>query len=242
MVNAEPTETVNPPTERAQRRILLVDDHPLMCHGMAQLISQQPDLVVCGSAGTAEAALDCVKTLRPDLVLVDVILPGKPGFELIKDLATMFPEVAILVYSMREESFYAERAMRAGARGYLMKSAGGEELVKAIRQVLGGKVYLSQDLSASILDSLSGNPRRPAGALSVLSDREFEVFQLVGDGLPTGEIGLRLHISGKTVEAHRLRIRGKLGLKNAAELTKYAVRWVGSQDVFPPGQAQATEH
>ena len=200
----------SPPTEQARRRILLVDDHPLMCHGLAELIGQQPDLVVCGEAGSAEQALDRVRSLRPELVLVDVTLPGKPGLELIKDLTTMFPEIAVLVFSMHEENLYADRVLQAGARGYLMKSAGGEELVKAIRHVLAGKVYLSQDLSAKILDNLSGTLRRPAGVLSVLSDREFEVFQPVGEGLPTCEIDLRLHISGKTVEAHRLRIREKL--------------------------------
>jgi DNA-binding NarL/FixJ family response regulator len=219
---------VSSPTAPARRRVLLVDDHPLTRHGIAQLIGQQPDLVICGEAGTAEQALDCVRSQQPDLVLVDVTLPGKPGLELVKDLATTFPEVAVLVFSMHDETLYADRVLRAGARGYLMKSAGGEELLKAIRHVLGGKVYLSQDLSDRILDNLSGTLRRPAGVLSVLSDREFEVFQLVGDGLPTREIGLRLHISGKTVEAHRLRIREKLDLKNASELTKYAVRWAGA--------------
>jgi DNA-binding NarL/FixJ family response regulator len=219
---------VNSPAARAQRRILLVDDHPLMRHGLAQLLAQQPDLVVCGESGSAEEALDCVRSLQPDLVVVDVTLPGKPGLELIKDITTMFPGVAVLVFSMHEESLYAERALRAGARGYLMKSAGAEELVKAIRHVSAGKVYLSPDLSARILDSLSGSLRRPAGVLSVLSDREFEVFQLVGEGLSTREIGLRLHISGKTVETHRLRIREKLGLKSPSELTKYAVRWTGT--------------
>jgi DNA-binding NarL/FixJ family response regulator len=219
---------ITPLKVQTQRRILLVDDHPLTRHGLAQLIAQQADLAVCGEAGRAEEVLDSVRSLRPDLVLVDVTLPGKPGLELIKDLATMFPEVPVLVFSMHDESLYAERALRAGARGYVMKSVGGEEMLRAIRHVLAGKVYLSQDLSGRILDSLSGNVRRPAGALSVMSDREFEVFQLVGEGLSTREIGLRLHISGKTVETHRLRIREKLGLRNPAELTKYAVRWAGA--------------
>jgi DNA-binding NarL/FixJ family response regulator len=219
---------VNFPTAPSQRRILLVDDHPLTRHGLAQLIAQQPDLAVCGEAGTAEEALEYTRSLEPDLVLVDVTLPGKPGLELIKDLTTLFPEVAVLVFSMHDESLYAERALRAGARGYLMKSVGGEEMLKALRHVLAGKVYLSQELSARILDSLSGSLRRPAGVLSALSDREFEVFQLVGEGLATREIGLRLHISGKTVETHRLRIREKLGLKSPSELTKYAVRWTGT--------------
>jgi DNA-binding NarL/FixJ family response regulator len=211
-----------------QRRILLVDDHPLTRHGLAQLIAQQPDLAVCGEAGTAEEALDYTRSLQPDLALVDVTLPGKPGLELIKDLTTLFPEVAVLVFSMHDESLYAERALRAGARGYLMKSVGGEEMLKALRHVLAGKVYLSEELSARILNSMSGSLHRPAGVLSALSDREFEVFQLVGEGLATREIGLRLHISGKTVETHRLRIREKLGLKGPSELTKYAVRWTGT--------------
>lgn len=217
---------------KARRKILLVDDHPLTRHGMAQLIGQQRDLIVCGEAGTAEDALRCIGRLRPDLVLLDVTLPGKPGLELIKDLSATHPEVAVLVVSMHDESLYAERALRAGARGYLMKSAGGEELIKAIRRVFAGQVYVSQELSAKILDNLSGSSRRPAGVLSVLSDREFEVFQLVGEGLTTGEIGTRLHISGKTVETHRLHIREKLGLKTPPELTKCAVRWAGAQELI----------
>jgi DNA-binding NarL/FixJ family response regulator len=214
--------------DQTQWRILLVDDHPLTRRGLAQLIAQQPDLVVCGEAGAAEDALDFVRGLKADLVLVDVTLPGKPGLELIKDLTTMCPEVAVLVFSMHDESLYAERALRAGARGYVMKSVGGEEMLRAIRQVLAGKVYLSGEMSGRILDSLSGNLGRPAGVLSLLSDREFEVFQLVGEGLPTRDIGLRLHISGKTVETHRLKIREKLGLKNPSELTKFAVRWTAA--------------
>lgn len=220
------------PTRRAietRRRILIVDDHPLTRHGMAQLICQQQEFLVCGEAGSAEQALESVRTLRPDLVLADVTLPGKPGLELIKDLTTLYPRVLVLVVSMHDESLYAERALRAGARGYLMKSAGGDELIKALRQVFTGQVYLSQNLSAQILDSLSGRRRGAPGVLNVLSDREFEVFQLIGEGLTTHEIGSRLHISGKTVETHRLHIRDKLGLKTPPELTKYAVRWAGTQ-------------
>lgn len=223
------------PTRRApiiRRRILLVDDHPLTRHGMAQLINQQSDLIVCGEAGDAERGLAHVATQRPELVLADVTLPGKPGLEFIKDLATLHPEILILVVSMHDESLYAERALRAGARGYLMKSAGGEELIKAIRQVFAGQVYLSGTLSAKILNGLSGPQRQTPGVLNVLSDREFEVFQLIGEGLTTSEIGSRLHISGKTVETHRLHIRDKLGLKSPPELTKYAVRWAGTQEMI----------
>jgi len=220
------------PVTEAKRRILLVDDHPLTRHGMAQLIGQQPDLVVCGEAGSAEQALQSVQALRPHLVLVDVTLPGKPGLELIKDVTTLHTEVLVLVVSMHDESLYAERALRAGARGYLMKSAGGEELVKAIRQVLSGQVYVSPEFSARILDSLSGGARKTRGVLSALSDREFEVFQLVGEGLTTHEMASRLHISGKTVETHRLHIREKLALTTPQQLTKYAVRWAGTQELL----------
>lgn len=209
-----------------------MDDHPLTRHGMAQLINQQSDLMVCGEAGDAERGLANIAAQRPELVLADVTLPGKPGLEFIKDLATLHPEVLILVVSMHDESLYAERALRAGARGYLMKSAGGEELIKAIRQVFAGQVYLSGNLSAKILNGLSGRQRQTPGVLNVLSDREFEVFQLIGEGLTTSEIGSRLHISGKTVETHRLHIRDKLGLKTPPELTKYAVRWAGTQEMI----------
>lgn len=215
-----------------RRRILLVDDHPLTRHGMAQLIGQQRDMVVCGEAGNAEQALDGVRLLHPHLVVVDVTLPGKPGLELIKDIASLYSDVLVLVVSMHDESLYAERAIRAGARGYLMKSAGGEILVKAIRQVLSGGVYASPELSAKLLDSLSGGARKSPGMLASLSDREFEVFQLVGEGLTTQEIGSRLKISGKTVETHRLHIREKLALTTPQQLTKYAVRWAGAQELL----------
>jgi DNA-binding NarL/FixJ family response regulator len=214
------------------RRILVVDDHPLTRHGMAQLIGQQSDLVVCGESGSAEQALERTDALHPELVLVDVTLPGKPGLELIKDITVLYPEVLVLVVSMHDESLYAERALRAGARGYLMKSAGGDELIKAIRHVLAGQVYVSSDMSAKILDGLSGGRHPKPAIVSSLSDREFEVFQLVGEGLTTREIGLRLHISGKTVETHRLHIREKLGLKTPPELTKYAVRWAGAHELL----------
>ncbi len=220
------------PAKERRRKILIVDDHPLTRHGIAQLIAQQRDLVVCGEAGDAEQALSRVGELAPDLVLADVTLPGKHGLELIKDIRTTFPGVRVLVVSMHDETLYAERALRAGARGYLMKSEGGERLLEAIRQVLAGKVYVSEKLSDSILDSFSASGRRAAGPLNALSDREFEVFALVGEGLTTNEIGARLHISPKTVETHRLRVREKLGLKTSPELTKYAVRWAGSQELL----------
>ena len=156
---------------------------------MAQLIGEQPDLAVCGEAGDAGQAVTAVGSLRPDLVLVDITLPGKPGVELIKDIKVMYPAVLVLVVSMHDESLYAERALRAGARGYLMKSEGGEKLIEAIRQVLAGKIYVSQNLSAKILEALSGDHHRGGTAVGALSDREFEVFQYIGQGLTLHEIG-----------------------------------------------------
>src|SRR6266404_5664682 len=216
-----------------RRRILLVDDHPLTRHGMAQLLGQQRDFEICGEAGNAEQALDSIRVLRPELVLVDVTLPGKPGLELIKDINVLYPGVLLLVVSMHDESLYAERALRAGARGYLMKNEGGDKLIEAIRHVLSGKVFLSESLSDQILDLFSsGHQRRNKTPMGSLTDREFEVFQFIGQGLTTREMSARLHMSAKTVETHRLHIRAKLGLKSGPELIKYAVRWAGARDLI----------
>jgi len=217
----------------ATRRILIVDDHPLTRRGMAQLIGQQKDLVLCGEAGNAEQALGAVRLLQPHLVLADVTLPGKNGLEFIKDLNAMYPEVMVLVVSMHDEGLYAERALRAGARGYLMKNEGGEKLIEAIRQVLAGKVYVSPALSATILDGFSRRRRRGEETIiGALTDREFEVFQAIGQGLTTAEIGAHLRMSGKTVETHRLHIREKLRLRTSPELIKYAVRWAGTRGLI----------
>ncbi|HVV70868.1 MAG TPA: response regulator transcription factor [Verrucomicrobiae bacterium] len=200
---------------------------------MAQLIGQQDDLAVCGEAGDAAQALTAVAALQPDLVLADVTLPGKHGLELIKDLKALYPTLPVLVVSMHDESLYAERALRAGARGYLMKNEGGDRLIEAVRQVLAGKIFVSPSMSAKILDSFSGRGRRAERYdLSSLTDREFEVFHFIGQGLTTSEIGGQLHMSGKTVETHRLHIREKLGLKTGPELLKYAVRWAGAQELL----------
>ena len=216
-----------------RRRILIVDDHPLTRRGAAQLINQQEDLTVCGEAGNAEQALAVINSLKPHLVLADMALPGRQGLELIKDLKALYPEILVLVLSMHDEKLYAERALHAGARGYLMKSEGGEKLIEAIRQVLAGKIFLSQSLSAELCAALSQGRRRvDESALAVLTDREFEVFESIGQGLTTHEIGAQLHLSGKTVETHRRHIREKLGLRTSPELIKFAVRWAGSRELL----------
>jgi DNA-binding NarL/FixJ family response regulator len=211
-------------------RILIVDDHPITRHGLAQLLNNEPDLMVCGEAEDAQRALNSIKSLQPDLVLSDITMTGKSGLELIKEMQVQHPQVAVLVLSMHDESIYAERILRAGARGYLMKSAGGAELLVAIRQVLRGEVYLSKKMSAKMINLLSGNrPKKNRSALEMLTDREFEVFQLLGEGLSTREIGQRLHISSKTVDTHRLHIKDKLNLRTLPELMRHAVRWGATQ-------------
>jgi len=213
-----------------RRRILLVDDHPLMRAGLAQLINQQADLVVCGEAGEpAAAGLELART-KPDLILTDITMPGRGGFEFIKDLIASSPDLLILVVSMHDEVIFAERALRAGARGYVMKEAGGENLLAAIRQVLAGQVYLSARMSARALENLSARrPRGSASPIEKLTDREFEVFQLVGLGRSTRDIAGQLHLSPKTVDVHRGHIKKKLGLGDSTALVRHAVRWVETQ-------------
>ena len=213
--------------------ILILDDHPMTRYGMARLIEQEPDLAVCGEAESAPRALAAVKALKPRLVLADLSLPGGEGLEFIKDMRALHPEVAVLVVSMHDETLYAERALRAGARGYIMKNEGGEKLVEAIRQVLQGNTYLSQSMSGRVLDIFSTRRRRADGSLlDKLTDREFEVFRLMGQGLTTHEIGERLRLSTKTVETHRIHVRQKLQIKSGPALLKYAVRWAGTQDLI----------
>jgi len=216
----------------AKRKVLVVDDHPFMRAGLSQLIDRQPDLCVCGEAGDPTTALQQMSKSPVDLVLSDMTMPGRSGIEFIKDILALHPNLAILVVSMHDEMIYAERVLRAGGRGYIMKEAGGENLLAAIRQVLSGQVYVSPKLSAKILDNLSGKkPRGSSSPIEKLSDREFEVFKLIGDGKSTREIAAQLGISAKTVDVHRGHIKEKLELKDATSLVRHAVRWVETQRV-----------
>ena len=214
----------------ARKRILIVDDHPFMRAGLAQLIDKQPDMQVCGEAGDPAEALRKLAQLQVDLVLTDITMPGRSGIEFIKDVQAIHPKLPMLVVSMHDEVIYAERVLRAGARGYIMKEAGGENLLFAIRQVLAGQAYVSPRVSAKILDDLSGRkPRGSSSPIEKLSDREFEIFQLVGHGKSTREIAKQLGLSPKTVDVHRANIKEKLGLKDATALVRHAVRWVETQ-------------
>lgn len=210
-------------------KVLIVDDHPVMREGLRALISREQDLTVCGEAETATQALDAVTNLKPDLVLADITLPGRSGIELIKDIRALQPAVLILVISIHDELLYAERVLRAGARGYIMKQESGPRMMQAIRQLLAGRIYLSDKISTRILESFAGK-RPKASPIERLSDREFEVFQLIGRGKSTAQIAQELHLSTKTVEAHRARVKEKLDLRTMPELISFASRWVETQD------------
>ena len=217
-------------TKTTAKRILIVDDHPMMRTGLAQLINNEPDLKVAAEADNAGQAINLVSKQRFDLALLDISLPDKNGLELIKDIRAIHPNLPLLVVSMHDEMIYGSRVLRAGGRGYIMKQEGGKKFLHAIRQVLAGKIFVSEKMSARILENFSGQQAKDATSpVQQLSDREFEVFQLIGHGVGTRTIAEQLHLSVKTVEVHRANIKVKLGLKTATELVRFAVRWVDSQ-------------
>jgi len=210
--------------------ILIVDDHPMMSLGLAALLHNEPDLAVSAEAENAHQALAAISVRRPDLVIADITLPDKNGLELIKDIQALHAGLSVLVVSMHDESLYAERVLRAGGRGYIMKQEGGKKLMEAIRHVIAGKVYVSEKMSARILEMISGGRGAPsASPVERLTDREFEIFQLIGQGKGTREIAGKLHVSVKTVEVHRLHLKEKLELKTGPELIRFAVRWAETQ-------------
>jgi DNA-binding NarL/FixJ family response regulator len=217
-------------SKNAVKRVLIVDDHPMMRQGLAQLIDNEPDLKVVAEADTGGQGLDIVVAQKLDLALVDISLPDKNGLELIKDIRSVNADLPVLIVSMHDEALYAERVLRAGARGYIMKQEGGKKLLQAIRQVLTGQIYVSEKMSARILEAFSGaRPGETASPVARLSDREFEVFQLIGQGKGTKEIAQHLNLSVKTVEVHRAKIKEKLSLLTAIDLVRYAVRWSEAQ-------------
>ena len=212
------------------KRLLLIDDHPIMRHGLAQLIRAESDLDVCGEAGTAAEGMRIIPECKPDLVVVDLTLPDKHGLEFIKDMQAMFPETLLLVLSMHDESLYAERVLRAGARGYVMKETAADTLIQAARRVLEGGIYLSEKMSNQMLLSLSGQRKQNAiSPLEKLTDRELEVLQLIGQGKGTRFIADQLNISVRTVDAHRAHLKDKLQLPDGNALVRYAVRWMESR-------------
>jgi len=212
-----------------KRSILLVDDHPTSRVGVRHMIETEPNLVVCGEAANCAEALDAAIKLSPALVITDITMPGRSGFELIQDLASRCPGIPVLVLSMHSEFTYARRALEIGARGYLMKNADGNELIQAIRTVLAGKIFLSPAASAQMLEYMNSKFRSKRTGIESLAPREFEVFSLIGKGFPTKEIAQQLNLSFKTVDTHRNRIKRKVGVESATELISFASAWLAEQ-------------
>ena len=207
-------------------RILLVDDHPVVRDGFAELINREPDLLVCATAEDRSGALQLIEKTVPQLVVIDLTLKNSSGMELIKDIHARWPELLILVVSMHNENLYAERVLRAGARGYITKQQATTDILQAIRRVLSGGLYLNETTGAGVLARLAANPRAKEDSVTdLLTDRELQVFELTGQGFNTREISNQLRIDMKTVETYRLRIREKLNLENSSELLKMAIRW-----------------
>lgn len=211
----------------ANKKIYIVDDHPLMRKGLAMTLEKEVGFELTGQAESAEEAMNEILKLKPDVAIIDISLPGMNGLELVKNLLHQMPGLKILIVSRHDEELYAERALRAGAKGYLMKLEAVDVLVQAINQILNGGIYLSNKIGNKLLMKLAtGNNAKSDNPLDQLSDRELEVFELTGKGLSTKEIGEKLHISVKTVESHRANIKDKLQIDTANELMRHAVRWV----------------
>ena len=212
---------------RPKIKVLLVDDHPILRAGLRRLIDAEADMTVCGEAEDGPRAFDLVGSLTPDIAVIDISLKGSNGIELIKNLKARYPDLPTLILSMHDESLYAERALRAGSRGYIMKEEAIEQVLTAIRKVLGGEIFLSEKMKSKMLQQMAtGKGKVVSSPIETLTDRELEVFRLIGEGHSTRQIAGQLHLSVRTVEAYREYIKAKLNLKNATELVQHAFHWV----------------
>ena len=207
-------------------RILVVDDHPIVRRGLRELVDGEPDLEVCGEAAGAAEALRELETARPDVVVVDLTLKSGHGLELIQQIKARDQRVKMLVSSMHDESLFAERALRAGASGYISKQESPEKIIDAMRQVLQGGVYLSSRMANRLLHRITTGEQLAKTPIESLSDRELQVFEMIGQGLSTKQIARKLQLSHKTIETHREKIKAKLDLKNSTELSRHATQWV----------------
>ncbi len=224
-----PAETTTP-----RKRVALLDDHTMMRGGMKVFIDSLPDFECCWEAGDCKTAMEKVEADMPDIMLVDITLPDRNGLEFIKDVHSIHPNLIMLVISMHDESYYAHRALKAGAKGYMMKNMGYDLYAAALRKVAAGGSWLSDTISEQIFQAYTtGTKPRMEGGLDALSDREFEIFQMMGDGRGTHEIAATLRISPKTVDVHRMNIRQKLKLEDGAAVTRFAIRWVESRKLGP---------
>lgn len=210
-----------------KKRVLIVDDHPILRKGLSMMINQEPDLVVCGEAEDAHEAMEMIDKVKPDMVIVDISLPGVDGVELLKNIKTRFGDLPALVVSMHDESLFAERALRAGARGYIMKQEALDDVLTAIRRVLNGEIFVSSRITTKMLEKLvEADVRKANSPLELLSDRELTVLRLIGQGLGTRQIADNLHLSIKTIESYRMHLKEKLKLSSGTDLLKYAIQWV----------------
>ncbi|MBT3198477.1 MAG: response regulator transcription factor [Phycisphaerales bacterium] len=211
---------------KSPKKVLIVDDHELMRLALSQLIGNEPDLVVCAEAEDVAGALKAIEQSKPDIAMVDISLKQSHGIELIKDIQIRWPDLPVLVLTMHDESFYAERVLRAGAKGYLTKAEVSSKVIEGIRKVLNGEVYISDAMASKVLTKLVGQKNgQLAFPIDTLSDREFEVFEMIGQGMQSKDIAQQLHLSKKTVDAHREHIKKKLGLETATDVLMYAVQW-----------------
>jgi DNA-binding NarL/FixJ family response regulator len=209
-----------------KRTVFVVDDHPIVRQGLTLLINREPDLAVCGEAEEMHAALSAISVARPDIMIVDISLNGPDGLELLKNIRITLPRLPVLILSMHDESIYAERALRAGANGYIMKQEATEKVLVALRRILSGEIYVSTRIANSMLQHyVHGGAPSPHSSISELTDRELEVFRLIGEGHGTRQIAEALHLSVKTVESYQAHIKEKLCLRSARELVQHAVEW-----------------
>jgi DNA-binding NarL/FixJ family response regulator len=214
------------PPQTGKRTVLVVDDHPLMRQGLALLINQQQDLHVCGEAEEAQAALLAIAQLRPDIMILDISLKGPDGIEILKNIRATDPDLPVLVLSMHDEAIYAERALRARANGYIMKQEATEKVLVAVRRILSGEIYVSDRIANRMLRHyITGASTLRNSSIADLSDRELEVFRLIGEGHGTRQIAEELHLSVKTVESYQAHIKEKLSLRSARELMQHAIQW-----------------
>jgi DNA-binding NarL/FixJ family response regulator len=213
-------------TPARKNRVFVVDDHPIVRQGLALLINRETDLTVCGEAEDAQTAIQSVAAIKPDILIVDISLNGPDGLDLLKDIRIRYPEMPVLILSMHDESIYAERALRAGAQGYIMKQEATEKVLVALRRILSHEIYVSERIANRMLQRYIGSPTvgKPS-SIADLTDRELEVFRLIGEGRSTRQIAEDLHISVKTVESYQAHIKEKLALRSARELVQHAIQW-----------------
>src|SRR6202521_2045456 len=223
-------KTVNGNSTPRKKMVFVVDDHPIVRQGLTLLINQESDLAVCGEAEEMHSALSAILAVRPDILIVDISLNGPDGLELLKNIRITSPRLPVLILSMHDESIYAERALRAGANGYIMKQEATEKVLVALRRILSGEIYVSDRIANKMLKHyITGSGTLRNSSIADLSDRELEVFRLIGDGHGTRQIAEELHLSIKTVESYQAHIKEKLSLRSARELVQHAIQWTVSE-------------